>query len=425
MNFKKRILVFPCGSEIGLEIHNALQYSSHVQLIGGSSVDDHGRYVYKEYIGGIPYSNKPNFIPYMNNIIKKHNIDAIYPAHDDVLYLLAMNKQKIKSNIIGPRKTTAKICRFKSTTYNYFQNILPVPKIYRDVNDITKYPVFLKPNSGQGTRGTFLAESVEDINFYLKKDPTLLILEYLPGIEYTIDCFTSRHGKLLFVGPRIRGRIQNGISVNTRPVKGNKLFSEYAALINNNLNLRGAWFFQLKRDKNRILKLMEISQRIAGSMALYRNLGVNFELLTIFDYYNIDVEIIINKYKIELDRALANKFKINIKYKYVYIDFDDCLFINNKINTKIIAFCYQCLNENKKIILITRHREPIIPILKKYKLYNIFFKIYQISKTESKSSYCYYKPAIFIDDSFSERTKVLNNTNITVFDLDLLECLIK
>ena len=46
----KNVLVFPCGSEIGLEIHNALKYSKDFNLFGGSSVDDHGKYVYKNYI---------------------------------------------------------------------------------------------------------------------------------------------------------------------------------------------------------------------------------------------------------------------------------------------------------------------------------------------------------------------------------------
>lgn len=38
---KSKVLVFPCGSEIGLEIHNSLKWSTHIDLWGGSSVNDH------------------------------------------------------------------------------------------------------------------------------------------------------------------------------------------------------------------------------------------------------------------------------------------------------------------------------------------------------------------------------------------------
>ena len=50
MSSKNNILVFPCGSEIGLEINNALKWSTHIELFGASSVDDHGKYVYLEII---------------------------------------------------------------------------------------------------------------------------------------------------------------------------------------------------------------------------------------------------------------------------------------------------------------------------------------------------------------------------------------
>ena len=51
----KNVLVFPCGSEIGLEVNRALANSTHFKLYGGNSVDDHGKFVYKNYISGIPF----------------------------------------------------------------------------------------------------------------------------------------------------------------------------------------------------------------------------------------------------------------------------------------------------------------------------------------------------------------------------------
>jgi hypothetical protein len=43
---KKNVLVFPCGSEIGLEVYRSLKHSIHFNLIGANSVDDHGRVVF-------------------------------------------------------------------------------------------------------------------------------------------------------------------------------------------------------------------------------------------------------------------------------------------------------------------------------------------------------------------------------------------
>jgi hypothetical protein len=42
MGIKKcRVIIFPAGSEIGLEIFNSLKYSHHVEVFGASGKSDH------------------------------------------------------------------------------------------------------------------------------------------------------------------------------------------------------------------------------------------------------------------------------------------------------------------------------------------------------------------------------------------------
>jgi predicted ATP-grasp superfamily ATP-dependent carboligase len=421
---KKNILVFPCGSEIGLEIHNALKYSMHVELFGASSIDDHGKFVYKNYIGGVPFVDEPSFINSINKIVKENNIDFIYPAHDSVVLQLAKNREKVVCKIIVPDKATAEICRSKLKTYQLFNKVIPCPQIYHDGNEVSEFPVFLKPEIGQGTKGTYLANSIEEVNFFIKKNPSLLISEYIPGNEYTVDCFTDRKGHLLFAGGRLRKRIQNGISVNTFPIRKDIRFEEIANVINRRLSLRGAWFFQVKEDSKKRPCLLEVAPRIAGSMALYRNLGVNFELLTIYDASDMDVEIALNNFDIEMDRALSNKFRINVNYNTVYVDLDDCLIINEVVNTSLITFLYQCLNKNKELFLITRHNKEIDATLKRFKLEGLFKEIYHLDEEQPKSSIIKKSNSIFIDDSFRERLEVSKAINIPVFSSDAIECLL-
>lgn len=49
------VLVFPCGSEVGLEINKALKSIRFINLYGGSSVSDHGSWEYEKYIQDMPY----------------------------------------------------------------------------------------------------------------------------------------------------------------------------------------------------------------------------------------------------------------------------------------------------------------------------------------------------------------------------------
>jgi len=331
----KNVLVFPCGSEIGLEVNRALAYSTHFTLYGGNSIDDHGKFVYKNYITGLPYVDSPNFISEINRTIELYNIDFIIPAHDSVVLKMATNRSVIKATVITSCAETCNICISKGKTYKLFDQFIPTPKVYQ-LTEKMNFPIFLKPDVGQGSKGTFKVKTNEEIEFYLKKDPTLLILEYLPGKEFTVDCFTDKNGVLLFAEGRERIRISNGISVSSKQVNNPK-FLQLAEIINKKLSFQGVWFYQVKERANGELVLMEIAPRIAGTMALFRAIGVNFIQLSLFDSMGIEVCILANKLDIEIDRALFARFSIKKNYDCVYIDFDDTIIFDNAINTNILS----------------------------------------------------------------------------------------
>ena len=422
---RKNILVFPCGSEIGLEIQRSLQYSVHINLFGASSIDDHCRYVCKNYISDLPFFDRPDFISCLKKVIVKYKIAAVYPAMDQVVAKLSMHEEELGCKVIGSPKTTTKICLSKLETYRVLDGKVLLPKLYESIRNIKSYPVFMKPDIGYGSRGAKVIQTPEEARQHLNNIPTSMILEYLPGKEYTIDCFTDKRNRLLFVGPRERARITNGISVNTVPVQTNKeRFFQFAERITNFIQFRGAWFFQVKENSNGDLVLLEVACRMGGSSGLFRNLGVNFALLSIFDAFGHEVEIFPNRYKIELDRALNNRYKIAIDFSHVYVDFDDCIIINGEINIELISFLYKCINENKRIILITKHAKNLHRSLGYFRLKSLFDEIIHLKGNQDKWRYITNLNSIFIDDSFKERKDVHKELKIPVFSPDAVESLL-
>jgi hypothetical protein len=162
-------------------------------------------------------------------------------------------------------------------------------------------------------------------------------------------------------------------------------------------------------------------------MCVNRVRGVNFPLLTLYVYNDIIIDYIpFNNININCFKIYKNLYKVNLDYNYVYCDLDDTLIINNKINVDLIKYLYMCINNNKKIILITRNQSPEI-LLNKFKInINIFEEIIVVSEVKNilKSNYIKHMDSIFIDDSFFERNDVRNNKNINCFSLAELELLI-
>ncbi len=428
---RKKVLVYPCGTEIGLEIFKAVNNSIHFELFGGSSSYDHGRFVYHNHLEGLPFitdNSTQNEITEFIDIVREYEFDLIYPAMDGVIYAFSKFKNLFPCEIIVPEFDTVSTIRSKRKTYKKFQNILNVPVLHSQVPIDIQFPLFIKPNIGQGSVGARVIKNREELDFYYiktEKKNDILLMEYLPGEEYTIDCFTNNEGRLVYFGPRERKRIKNGISVNCSSAD-DPLFEVFANCINSKLVLRGGWFFQLKRDNNNELCLLEVACRIAGTSSFARNLGINLPLLTLFLYQGHQIQSIIkNDYVIELDRALSNTYKNSIEYSIVYVDLDDTLVIDNRVNTALISFLYQCINNKIVLILLTKHQEDLAQFLATHRLDKIFDRIIQINPTNKKIDFINPKNAILIDDSFGERAEAYQKFHINVFDTHMIECLME
>jgi hypothetical protein len=296
-----------------------------------------------------------------------------------------------------------------------------VPLEYRCANDIDNYPVFLKPDRGQGSFDVQLAGSREELLALLCRRQGHLIMEYLPGEEYTIDCFSDRERGLLFVGGRVRSRIRNGIAVQSHTVD-NPLFWSLARAISSKLEFHGAWFFQLKTDSQGVLKLLEVAPRIAGTMALNRVLGVNFPLLSLYEQERIPIRILRNRVDVEIDRALVNRYRHTLSYDEVYVDFDDTLVHDGTVNTELVRFLYQCINRKVPIILLTRHAGELGQSLRQHRLTELFDKVIHLREGQCKGTFIKSSRALLIDDSFRERIEASQRCLLTV-DCSMVEML--
>ena len=404
------VLVFPCGSEIGLEIHRALVNKKGITLYGLSSVDDHGRFMYDNYIGECPMVDDPQFIDHMKMVVKLHSIDVIYPGNDAALLELKLHESEL-CKVIGPSLETVLTCNQKAHTYTELRKRCFVPFVYsrHEVDDL--FPLFLKPNIGHSGIGCRIVNNKEEFESHY--DPWVhLILEYLPGREYTIDCFADQYAE-----GRERKRINNGISVGTTVVKDDR-FNQMAKAINSVLNFPCAWFFQVKENAVGELVLMEVGARLAGSSSLSRLRGVNVGLLNL---YAEPVRIKQQDYITEVSRALDVKAKINYEFENVYVDLDDTLILGNKVNHKLLGLLYKYKSEGKRIYILTRSTyDDAVDKLNQRNIHPSFFTlIVHVKVYERKKDYMRPK-SILIDDSFAEREDV----DQPAFDIDIVDALL-
>lgn len=420
------VLVYPADTEIGLEINNALKYVKFIHLIGVSPTMRHGRFVFADFLGNFDADTDDKLIKRFNALIEAKQIDMIFPASDDMALFFAAHQARLNAEVIGSDWFTNRIARSKRRTSEFFADEGILPAYYPTADEVDQYPVFVKPVVGAGSDGVALIHNKDELQYKLVDGKDYLITEYLPGKEFTVDCFTDRFGKLCFSGIRERRRVRNGISVNTANTQLPDEVRAIATIINRKLNLRGVWFFQVKQTANGEYRLMEFATRVAGTMCLYRSLGINLPLLSIYDRLNYPIKIQENHYQIEVDRALSNKYQLSVDYRTLVIDFDDTITLKNQVNPLTMYLLYQAMNQQISIVLLTRHKANLTETLRRLNIDpHLFTAIHHLTDQTPKGPIVaqYVKP-IFIDDSFVERDNVLQEVGCPVFDVAAIEGLI-
>lgn len=425
MHKKIRVLVFPCGSENAVEIHNALRYSVHVEIFGASSIEDHGVYVFKKYTGSLPKIQEKEFDEIFSELIKSLGIDVVFATHDTVHEYLSTRACTMGFYLVNGDPETAFIARRKSATYQKFAEFPWAPAVFENIGEIPEWPAIAKPDCGQGGQGVSLVRSAVEACHATAELSDIVWMEYLPGRELTVDCFTDKNNKLVWVGPRTRERVKAGISMRSEFIDSDPSITEIASEINNRLNFRGPWFFQIKQDKSFQWKLLEISCRVAGTMVAHRAKGVNLPLMSVQDFLGRSLIALPNKKIRLIERRIATRAEIEIDYENVYIDLDETLIIEGKAVPLVISFVYQSIADGKKVKLISRHEGDILEALSAARISSeIFDEIIHITDGACKSQYV-AENSIFIDNHFPERLDVARNKGVPVFDLDALEFFIR
>ena len=418
------VLVFPGGTEIGLEIQRALCQCKEVRLhSAGQDVSNHAPYVFARHFL-VPSVTEPNWLDCLSRLLDELRIDYVFPAHDDVIVALSENADKISARIVSSPLETCRITRSKTRTYRHLQGVVPIPSLYPDLRAVPRYPVFVKPDKGQGSQHTHIVQDENRLHLLLAERSDYIVAEYLPGEEFTIDCFSHRTLGLLYCAGRCRVRTRNGISMSSRfATEDQDIFEQYARAISTKLVFHGAWFFQLKRDSQGVLKLLEAAPRVAGAMALSRVRGINFALLSLYEQEGVPLQILAMKDDVEIDRALVNRYRHHMRYSAAYIDLDDTLILNGRVNVELAAFLYQCVNDHVRIVLLTKHASNVSETLQKFHLSGIFDEVIHLGRSAAKADYITEPDAILIDDSFCERKAATERLGIRTFDASMLEML--
>jgi carbamoyl-phosphate synthase large subunit len=135
------------------------------------------------------------------------------------------------------------------------------------------YPVIVKPRTGSGSRDISLIDSAEALGA-LEPTDEFLVQEYLPGEEYSVDVLADAEGHVVASVPRVRERVDSGVSVAGRTMHDAEL-ERMGAAVAAATGLTYIANVQFRRDAAGRPALLEVNPRVPGALPLTVASGVD------------------------------------------------------------------------------------------------------------------------------------------------------
>lgn len=281
-----------------------------------------GRYLTKDFIK-IPLANDPAFIDCLLSICREKNIHVIMPLVTRELIPLSRHIKEFEaagSRLLVSSAESLEIANNKSRLYEFLQwRGIDVPG-FRIVENVEQFSqaveelghpqnnICFKPSISNGSRGfRVISKDVDEAallfnekpnsTFISYKDvvrilssqpfPELLVSEYLPGEEYSVDCLAN-HGEPVLVLPRLRKKTINGITVEGEFIQDDSIIN-YCNQVVRELKLHGNIGIQVKKSSKGKFLILEINPRVQGTISAALGAGINLPLLAIKQELNLPI----------------------------------------------------------------------------------------------------------------------------------------
>ena len=173
----------------------------------------------------VPPVGTVEYIPALLRAVREHKIGLLIPLTDLDLRSLSRQRERFVQAgckvMIGPPETVM-VCRDKAQTSSFLARI-GLPNIRTFTLDQFRaepfFPCFIKPMRGSASIGAGLLHSEAELRAHLATfGDLMLVQDYVPGVEYTVDIFRTVAGEVPCVVPRQRlavrcGEVEKGLTV--------------------------------------------------------------------------------------------------------------------------------------------------------------------------------------------------------------------
>lgn len=339
------VLVSACGAQFMPGLADCLKNNGerNIRIIGVDMEIDKTVLQMVDKLYQVPRATDSSYVDTLLEICKKEHVDVVMPFMSAELLPLIDKKSEFEA--IGTKVSVADRQSVEITTnkFRFYQFMkdqgLAVPKFapVRKASELLAaceacgYPrnaVCVKATELSGSRGIRIINpniskfdllfgekpnsfftTMDDLQATLEERPEMpemMAMEYLPGAEGSVDLLAS-NGKILYMGYR-----ESNVNLHSIPqvatLSKNITAYEIAEKVVAALNLDGNADLDFKCDAEGNPVLMEVNPRIAATMKIFAEGGMNLPYLRIKQLLGEELPRVELKYGIKMKRRYLEMF---------------------------------------------------------------------------------------------------------------------
>jgi carbamoyl-phosphate synthase large subunit len=281
-----RVLVTGAGGPAAIAAMKSLRADESVRLIA-ADMDPWaaGLYLTQERTL-LPAGAAPEFTAVLLDRCRALAVDVVLPTVDDELQPLARAREEFAAAgvalLLAPAAALDLILD-KLTLAEHCAGVVQVPRteLFGPSLDPAgwTYPVVVKPRRGSGSRGVIIVDSADELAA-LDRSPSLIVQEFLPGEEYSVDVLADAAGQVIASVPRLRARVDSGVSVGGRTVHDPEV-ERFGRAVAQATGVTYVANVQCRRDAHGVPALLEVNPRMPGTLGLTIASGVDMPRLAL------------------------------------------------------------------------------------------------------------------------------------------------
>lgn len=279
-----RVLVTGAGGPAGVAVIRSLLRRDDLEVFA-ADMDGWASGIYlvpAERRRLVPPGRDDDFVPAIGRMVADDSIDLVISTVDVELVALAGRRDEIAPAVLAaPSEETLDVALDKLVLAERCAPTGLTPRTVLAGPDAAaidwEYPVFAKPRQGAGSRGVRLVPDRAALDA-LPTDEGLVVQDFLPGEEYSVDVIADAAGDVVAAVPRTRARVDSGVAIAGRTLHDPEL-EDAAASIARAIGLVGVANVQLRRDRAGRAVLLEVNPRFPGALPLTIAAGVDIPSL--------------------------------------------------------------------------------------------------------------------------------------------------